>query len=109
MDKRRFFAPMAWVRGGWMHDVLLETDERGNWLRIEPHAAAQERLGATTLAGPALPGLVNAHCHAFQRAMAGLTERSAQEADDFWSWREHMYSAANRITPQQLEAIAAHL
>ena len=59
-----------------------------------------------------LPGLVNAHSHAFQRAMAGLTERrsaGAHASDDFWSWRDRMYSAANRITPQQLEAIAGQL
>jgi formimidoylglutamate deiminase len=63
--------------------------------------------GATVFAGPVLPGLVNAHSHAFQRAIAGLTERSAQARDDFWSWRDRMYGAALRITPQQLEAIAA--
>jgi formimidoylglutamate deiminase len=64
------------------------------------------------LPGPVLPGLVNAHSHAFQRAMAGLTERrsaGAHASDDFWSWRDRMYSAANRITPEQLEAIATQL
>jgi formimidoylglutamate deiminase len=52
---------------------------------------------------------VNGHSHAFQRAMAGLTERSGGAQDDFWSWRERMYAVANRITPEQLEAIAAFL
>jgi formimidoylglutamate deiminase len=58
-----------------------------------------------------LPGLVNAHSHAFQRAIAGLTERKGvtQGDDDFWSWRDRMYSAALRITPDQLEAIASLL
>jgi formimidoylglutamate deiminase len=56
-----------------------------------------------------VPGLVNGHSHAFQRAMAGLAERSAGTHDDFWSWRDRMYSAANRISPEQLEAIAAFL
>jgi formimidoylglutamate deiminase len=59
-----------------------------------------------------LPGLVNAHSHAFQRAIAGLTERrssGAAAADDFWSWRDRMYSAANCITPEQMETIASQL
>ena len=40
-----------------------------------------------------LPAMVNAHSHAFQRALRGLGERPAPEAhagDDFWSWREAM-------------------
>jgi formimidoylglutamate deiminase len=55
--------------------------------------------------------LVNAHSHAFQRAIAGLTERASGSGagDNFWSWRDRMYSAAARITPDQLEAIASYL
>src|SRR4051812_3116529 len=105
-EPRRFIAPLAWARGGWMRDVLLETDARGHWLRIEPGAKDSR---AETLAGPVLPGLTNAHSHAFQRSIAGLTERAGAGEDDFWSWRERMYAAANRITPQQLEAVAAFL
>jgi formimidoylglutamate deiminase len=105
----RFFAPLAWVRGGWVRDVLLEADGQGRWMRVLPGADLAQHLGATKLAGPVLPGLVNAHSHAFQRAMAGLTERSAGSDDDFWSWRDRMYRAANRISPEQLEAVAAFL
>jgi len=108
---RKFFAPHAWVRGRWASDVLLEADARGHWSRIVEGAGVLERLGATTLHGPVLPGLVNAHGHAFQRAIVGLTERASGHgnSDDFWGWRGRMYSAANRITPEQLEAIAAFL
>jgi formimidoylglutamate deiminase len=56
-----------------------------------------------------LPGVVNAHGHAFQRAFAGLTERRDSGSDDFWSWRDRMYRVASRITPEQLEAVATHL
>jgi formimidoylglutamate deiminase len=106
---RRYFAPFAWVRGGWAQDVLLEADAQGHWTRIVPGARVAEHLGATRLHGPVLPGLVDAHSHAFQRAMAGLAERSPGGEDDFWSWRDRMYRAANRITPDQLEAVAAFL
>jgi formiminoglutamate deiminase len=59
-----------------------------------------------------VPGLPNLHSHAFQRAMAGLTEhrgaeRRNQEADSFWTWREQMYRFVERLTPDDLEAIAA--
>ncbi|HUR90021.1 MAG TPA: formimidoylglutamate deiminase [Ramlibacter sp.] len=107
-DVRRFFAPLAWVRGRWVHDVLLEADARGHWTRIAEGAGPADRTD-TTLDGPVLPGLVNAHGHAFQRAIVGLTERSGGDGDDFWSWRDRMYSAANRMTPKQVEAVAAFL
>ncbi len=56
-----------------------------------------------------LPGLTNAHSHAFQRAMAGLAEVQTDPADSFWTWREQMYRYAGLIEPDDLEAIAAQL
>jgi formimidoylglutamate deiminase len=100
------------VGGAWAQDVLLGVAADGTWSRVQPHATAEQAAGAIPLNAPVLPGLVNAHSHAFQRAIAGLTERrsnAAQASDDFWSWRDRMYSAANRITPEQLEAIASQL
>ena len=105
----RYLAPLAWVDGAWAREVLLEAGADGHWSGVTPDAPAQARVGAQLLSGPVLPGLVNAHSHAFQRAIAGLTESSSAGTDDFWRWRDRMYSAANRITPAQLEAIAAYL
>lgn len=52
-----------------------------------------------------LPGLVNAHSHAFQRVIRGRTERRSQNtSDSFWTWREQMYAAANRLTPEDIYA-----
>jgi formimidoylglutamate deiminase len=49
------------------------------------------------------PGLVNAHSHAFQRVIRGRTEyRTASDIDSFWTWREMMYSAAERLTPDDI-------
>lgn len=53
----------------------------------------------------ALPGMPNAHSHAFQRALSGFGEQ-ARGQDSFWSWREAMYRLAGRITPQDLLVIA---
>jgi formimidoylglutamate deiminase len=114
----RFFADKAWVGGAWASDVLLSVGEDGRWCGVQTNAPLDVRQHAVTISGPVLPGLVNAHSHAFQRAIAGLTEcRNAGSSpgaepagdDDFWSWRDRMYSAANRITPAQLEAIATLL
>lgn len=108
-DGATFFAERAWVDGAWARDVLLGVDAHGAWMQVQPDCSTAGRAGAEVLAGPLVPGVVNAHSHAFQRAIAGLTERSAAGHDDFWSWRDRMYAAALRISPQQLEAVATFL
>jgi formimidoylglutamate deiminase len=106
---RPLWAPRAWLGEGWAEHVLLHAAADGCWARVEAgvHAPPADAL---RLAGAALPGLVDAHSHAFQRAFAGLAERRAPGArDDFWSWRERMYAVAARISPGELSAIAAQL
>ncbi len=105
-----FFAPLAWVEGRLQRNVRL-TAQDGTWHSVEAEASAE---GCELLAGLVLPGLVNAHSHAFQRAMAGMAEHRAAHGDadaddDFWSWREQMYRVALRISPEQLEAVATQL
>ncbi len=88
---------------GWRRDVVL-TIENGVIARIEPGSADST---AGRVRGVALPGMPNTHSHAFQRAMAGLTERRGDRTDSFWTWRELMYRFVGRLTPDNLEAIAA--
>ena len=106
---KSYFAPLAWVNGAWAKDVLLSVASHGTWASVQANATPDQQRDAVQLTGPVLPGLVNAHSHAFQRAFAGMAERAGPGQDNFWSWRDRMYSAAQRITPQQLEAIAALL
>ena len=110
---RTLWAPRAWLAGGWAHDVRLTVAPDGNWGHIETGISKDQAKASagpvTCLDLPMLPGMVNAHSHAFQRAIAGLTERSGSVDDDFWSWRDRMYHASLRITPEQLEAIATQL
>lgn len=101
------WAPQAWVQGQWQSDVNLSIGADGHLAQVLCGVAAPP--GATVLPGPVLPGLVNAHSHAFQRAFAGLSERRSAERDDFWSWRDRMYAVALRVTPEQLRAIATQL
>jgi formimidoylglutamate deiminase len=100
-------APQAWVQGRWREQVLLEAGAEGHWLAITPECAAPPQ--ATPLPGPVLPGIVNAHSHAFQRAFAGLAERRISAHDDFWSWRDRMYGVALAITPPELRQLATRL
>ena len=59
--------------------------------------------------GIVIPGMPNAHSHAFQRAMAGNAEYRLSSRDSFWTWRQAMYALANRIRPEQLELVATQL
>jgi formiminoglutamate deiminase len=88
---------------GWRQDVVIRI-ERGLIVGVEaPGDGPAERISGVTV-----PGLPNLHSHAFQRAMAGLTERrDGNEADSFWSWRETMYRFVEGLSPDDLEAIAA--
>lgn len=101
------WAPRAWIGGRWVDAVLLHAGADGHWADIDLGSAPPPH--AIVLPGPVLPGLVDAHSHAFQRAFAGLAERRSSEHDDFWSWRDRMYFVAARITPAQLRAVAAQL
>ena len=102
------WAPRAWLPGGWQEQVLLRVGGDGRWAEVTPGVAVPPSA-ATRIDGPLLPGLVNAHSHAFQRAFAGLAERRESVSDDFWSWRERMYRVALRVDATQLRAIAAQL
>jgi formimidoylglutamate deiminase len=101
------WAPLAWMQGRWRVSVLLEVAADGTWASVAPDTARKSEMNA--LPGPVLPGLVNAHSHAFQRAFVGLAERREGEHDDFWSWRDRMYGVALTITPERLREVAAHL
>ena len=114
VDVKNYIARHAWIEGRWVQDVFLSVGPDGLWCRVEAHAPPESRQAAIALCGPVIPGLVNAHSHAFQRAIVGLTECRAMQGnagveDDFWRWRDRMYSAANRITPAQMQAIATQL
>ncbi|MFD0433903.1 formimidoylglutamate deiminase [Streptomyces sp. WAC 01325] len=59
--------------------------------------------GAEILRGLTLPGLANAHSHAFHRALRGTVQVGS---GTFWTWREVMYSVADRLTPETYHALA---
>jgi len=77
----RIWAAQALLPQGWAEDVLIEIDAAGRIAAVTPGAPA-----AGQRAGLVIPAPVNAHSHAFQRAMAGLTEtRGPDPRDTFWT------------------------
>lgn len=106
-DALTFWAPWAFLDGQWQRDVLLTADAMGRWTGIQAELPCP--TDAHRLDGALLPGLVNAHSHAFQRAFAGLTERRQAQHDDFWSWRDRMYQVALQLTPDDVRVVARHL
>ena len=93
---------LLYTRGRFESGLALVSDDVG---RITQLTHDYERLQArlVRLKGRALmPGLVNAHSHAFQRVIRGRTERRSATHDSFWTWREMMYAAATRLTPEDI-------
>ncbi len=81
--------------------MLLEAAD-GRIIAVTPDAG-QVPATATRLAGLTMPGLANAHSHAFHRALRGITQASR---GTFWTWRERMYEVAGRLDPDSYLALA---
>ena len=98
-------AKQALLPGGWAEDVRV-TVAAGRIAAVEAGVAAVAGDERHAILLPAMPNL---HSHAFQRAMAGLAEMRGPGDDSFWSWREVMYRFALKMTPDEVEAVAAQL
>ncbi len=97
------FCKKALLHTGWADDVRLSIDD-GRISGVDTGAVAS---AGDALADCVIPGVPNAHSHAFQRALAGRTEeRSPADQDNFWTWRERMYELAGSMTAERLKSIA---
>src|SRR5690606_19875727 len=93
----------ALTENGWQRNVRVEIGANGGIDSVTPDAAQ-----SGTRVECLLPAPVNLHSHAFQRAMAGLTERRGPDPrDTFWTWRQLMFRFLDHLTPEDVEAIAA--
>jgi formiminoglutamate deiminase len=93
-----WFAEYAWIGGTVVRDVRLEI-AGGRFTAVTPGAPA----AGTRLPGLVLPGLANAHSHAFHRALRGRTHG---DRGSFWTWRELMYAVAGRLDPDSYFTLA---
>ncbi|MEM0940850.1 MAG: formimidoylglutamate deiminase [Bacteroidota bacterium] len=89
---------------GWIENATVVVDENGAITTILTDQSRESEY----VNGYALPGFQNAHSHAFQYAMAGMSENHSLggERDDFWGWRKNMYELALKISPPQMENVA---
>ena len=102
----RIWAQRALLPEGWAEHVGVVLD-RGRIAAVETGAAPGTASGGHRV-DLLLPAMANLHSHAFQRAMAGLSEaRGPEPRDTFWTWRRIMYRFLDRLTPEDVESIAA--
>jgi formimidoylglutamate deiminase len=115
----RYHLKCVLLSQGWARDALVGVSDEGIITEINAapaggragkpadHRAAT--VGAERIDGIVVPGMSNAHSHAFQRGMAGNTEYRSSARDSFWTWRSAMYALANRIEPDDLQILATQL
>ena len=96
-----------WCELAWLgqeradSDVLVEVED--GVIAAVTAGTPTPPPGARRLEGLTLPGLANSHSHAFQRALRGRTQ---QGRGSFWTWREQMYSVAERLDPESYLVLA---
>ena len=97
-----YWCELAWL-GGEEPEAGVVVEVEGGGIARVGRGAASAPPGSIRLGGLTIPGLANAHSHAFQRALRGRTHSGA---GDFWSWREAMYELARRLDPDRCHALA---
>jgi formimidoylglutamate deiminase len=99
----KVFAERILLADGWAKQQTL-TIEQGIIKAIESGAHADaEKVGTV------IPGMVNCHSHAFQRAFAGFSEQGIEGQDSFWTWRKIMYKFLGQLTAENAQIIATQL
>ena len=96
----KLWCELAWLGGDEPERSVLIEIEDGAIAAVQPGAGPAD---AERLAGLTIPGLANAHSHAFQRALRGRTHSGT---GSFWTWREQMYALAETITPESYLPLA---
>lgn len=101
------WAKTALTPTGWQNNVTVTLEPGGRIASVQSDSEPPGAPGAVSV-GVLLPAPANLHSHAFQRAMAGLSEgRSPAGRDSFWTWRQLMYRFLGQLNPDDIEAIAA--
>ena len=103
--KSKLYAETALIGNQWQKDITLNINSAGYIESIETGRDSQ----AENVDGILIPGMVNCHSHAFQRAFAGFSEYRANPSDSFWSWRDIMYRFVTNMTPNDAYVVARYL
>ncbi|MBB5120156.1 N-formimino-L-glutamate deiminase [Streptomyces eurocidicus] len=102
LTAQTYWAEHAWLDTGVEQGVVIKTGTDGRIASVRK-GAKKPPTGSVTLRGLTLPGLANAHSHAFHRALRGTVQ---QGEGTFWTWRDLMYGVADRLTPDSYFALA---
>jgi len=97
-----YWCELAWLGGASAEAGVLIDVQEGRIAAVTG-GVPSPLSGARRLDGLTLPGLANAHSHAFQRALRGRTQHGT---GSFWTWREQMYRVADRLDPDSYLALA---
>lgn len=100
----KLFAKKILLADGWANEQTL-TIEQG----IITDITSGYTAGAEQVKGVVIPGMVNCHSHAFQRAFAGFSEQGSEGQDSFWTWRNIMYKFLGQLTAVDAQVIASQL
>jgi len=101
---KKYYAANILLSQGWAKDKTL-TIENG----IITAITSGKEHEAISLAGAVIPGMVNCHSHAFQRAFAGFSEQGSEGQDSFWTWRKIMYKFLAQLSHEDVQVIAQQL
>ncbi|MFH9605219.1 formimidoylglutamate deiminase [Streptomyces rochei] len=93
---RTYWLEHAWLGTHVEPGVAVDVGDDGRIAAVRTDVPAPPP-SAEILRGLTLPGLANAHSHAFHRALRGTVQVGS---GTFWTWREVMYSVADRLTPE---------
>jgi formimidoylglutamate deiminase len=102
-NEQAWLPDLLYTNGRFLSETALVVDGSGRVIEFIPAGSTTNAIRLRHKA--VLPGLVNAHSHAFQRVIRGRTEsRSQNTSDSFWTWRELMYTAANKLDVDEIYA-----
>jgi formimidoylglutamate deiminase len=101
---KKYYAKNILLNDGWATDKTL-TIENGVITAITSGKVNE----AKEFQGTVIPGMINCHSHAFQRAFAGFSEQGSEGKDSFWTWRKIMYKFLSQLTPEDTQIIAQQL
>ena len=100
----KLYAENILIGSQWQQDQTINVDDNG----VISSIVNGKDANAVVLSGPVVPGMVNCHSHAFQRAFAGFSEYRGNQQDSFWSWRDIMYRFVSKMTPDDAAVVARY-
>lgn len=93
---------LVWHDGAFRRGLRVSVDGAGRIAAVGPDLPGD----AERMAGALLPGLVNAHSHAFQFGLRGVAERFPSDPSTFWGWREAMYGLVEGLGVDRCRALS---